>query len=94
MTNKRLADIRGEIYNNQLNENDVDANPFDQFNKWMNEAKPEEIQKMIDYVLDEMKSGKDTFDSTYSKVFSLDKFVEGLMYYLQNMSGGKVIIKP
>jgi len=63
-------------------------------NKWMNEAKPEEIQKMRDYVLDEMKSGKDTFDSTYSKVFSLDKFVEGLMYYLQNMSGGKVIIKP
>ena len=43
MTNKRLADIRGEIYNNQLNENDVDANPFDQFNKWMNEVLKAEI---------------------------------------------------
>lgn len=43
MTKNKLADIRGEIYNNQLNKKDVDTNPFNQFNKWMNEALKAEI---------------------------------------------------
>ena len=61
--------------------------------KWMKNTTQEELQKMKNYVFEEIKSGKDTFDSSYSKVFSLDKFIDGLMYYLQNMSGGKVILK-
>lgn len=41
--NKNIAEIRKEYALLSLNEDDVEANPFDQFTKWWNEARASEI---------------------------------------------------
>jgi len=43
MNNKKLLNLRGEIYKNQLNESEIDSNPFHQFNIWMKDALDAEI---------------------------------------------------
>ena len=82
----------GHIDTVQLSKNNKSIRGF-WLNKWMINATPEELTKMKEYVIGEMKSGKDTFDSSFSKEYKLEDFVEGLMYYLGNMSAGKIILK-
>ncbi|HED08529.1 MAG TPA: pyridoxamine 5'-phosphate oxidase [Ignavibacteria bacterium] len=43
MLNKKLENLRGEVYKNELLESNVAENPFVQFSAWMNEALDAEI---------------------------------------------------
>ena len=61
---------------------------------WMRDATAEIKEKWKNYVINSFKQGEDTFYTKYSKEFPLGKIEEALMYYMQNMSGGKVILKP
>ncbi len=53
----------------------------------------EERKKIRDYIINDYENGGKIFSSSSSKEFKLENFVEGFMYYLQNMSAGKVIFK-
>ena len=53
----------------------------------------EERNNMVNYIVKDISNGGEIFSTKYSKEFKLENFVEALMYYLQNMSEGKVIIK-
>jgi len=43
MLNKKLENLRGEVYKSRLIESKIDHNPFNQFNVWMKEALDAEI---------------------------------------------------
>ncbi len=43
MNNEKLSDLRGEVYNKQLIESEIDPDPFKQFSIWMKDALDSEI---------------------------------------------------
>ena len=61
--------------------------------KFLEKLNDEERKKMMDYIVNDFVNGGSIFASKFSKEFKLGNFVEGFIYYLQNMSEGKIIIK-
>lgn len=61
---------------------------------WVRSITPEELKKWKDYIIEDFKSKSPIFFTAYSKIYPLDQVQQAIEYYTQNMSEGKVIIKP
>ncbi|PJA99776.1 MAG: pyridoxamine 5'-phosphate oxidase [Ignavibacteriales bacterium CG_4_9_14_3_um_filter_30_11] len=56
MNKNKLKDLKGEIYTKQLNESEIDLNPFAQFIKWMDDVINANIQHANAMVLSTVNS--------------------------------------
>jgi NADPH:quinone reductase-like Zn-dependent oxidoreductase len=61
---------------------------------WLRSIKPEEFGYWAKYVVTDFESDSGLFKTSYSKNFSLGEFKDAFEFYLKDMSGGKVILRP
>lgn len=61
---------------------------------WFTQISLEEIIYWKTFVVKEIESGSDLFDTAVSKSFSLEEYEKAFESYLANMSEGKILFKP
>ncbi len=62
--------------------------------RWVMSLSSEEVKKYYKMVTDDIESGSDLFLTKTSKEFSLKNIRDALGYYANNMSEGKVLLRP
>jgi len=61
--------------------------------EWINGLNMKELEGYKAMIKESMESGSDLFITGYSKIFTLENFEEAFIYYISNMSEGKVILE-
>jgi len=64
-------------------------------NTWMKEMKPDDLSKWTEFLISDLESGSDMFETpTRVELFTLPDVDKAMGIYTKDMSAGKVIIRP